>query len=96
MGSLYGTVLLAGIANAVEPGQNGTLARVMGEPLLAGSLCFGLALLCTIGALSAFLTEMLMASRGIRDQAARMEPEVEAPDPGDAENAGPDVTSTAN
>ena len=27
---------------------------------------FGIAILCTIGALSAFLTEVLLASRGIR------------------------------
>ena len=43
-------------------------------------LSFGLALICTIGALAAFLAEMLMASRGIRDQADRAAPAEEAPE----------------
>ncbi len=34
-------------------------------------MAFGLALLFTAGALGAFLIEMLLASRGIRDQAAK-------------------------
>lgn len=33
---LYGAVLLAGIANAIQPGQNGTLAKALPEPLTAG------------------------------------------------------------
>ena len=33
---LYGLVLLAGIANAVQPGQNGTLAKSFSQPLTAG------------------------------------------------------------
>jgi hypothetical protein len=33
-------------------------------------LAFGLALVLTVGALTAFLGEMLLASHGIRDQAA--------------------------
>lgn len=41
---LYGITLLAGVANAVEPGQNATLAKVSGHPLLAGLVCFLLAL----------------------------------------------------
>lgn len=39
---------------------------------------FGFALLCTVGALSMFLIEMLMASRGIRDQVAAANEGVEA------------------
>ena len=38
-------------------------------------LLFGLAILCTIGALTAFLFEMLLASRFIRARAARSEDE---------------------
>lgn len=33
---LYGVVLLAGIANAIQPGQNSTLARGLSQPLTAG------------------------------------------------------------
>lgn len=33
---LYGFVLLAGIANAIQPGQNGTLAKSFSQPLTAG------------------------------------------------------------
>lgn len=43
---LYGIALLAGVANAVEPGQNATLAKATGQHLLAGLLCFVTALLC--------------------------------------------------
>lgn len=43
---LYGIALLAGVANAVEPGQNATLAKATGQHLLAGLLCFATALLC--------------------------------------------------
>jgi hypothetical protein len=39
------------------------------RPGLSLFVAFGLALLFTIGALSAFLIEMLLASRGLRDQA---------------------------
>lgn len=53
---LYGFTLLAGIANAVEPGQNATLARVSGHPLLAGLVCFLLALVI-------FLAAILVAGR---------------------------------
>lgn len=33
---LYVFVLLAGIANAIQPGQNGALARSFSQPLVAG------------------------------------------------------------
>lgn len=33
---LYGLVLLAGISNAIQPGQNATLAKAMPQPLTAG------------------------------------------------------------
>ncbi|MCJ2052864.1 DMT family transporter [Methylobacterium sp. J-070] len=33
---LYGAVLIAGIANAIQPGQNSTLARSFSQPLVAG------------------------------------------------------------
>ncbi|MFK5599087.1 DMT family transporter [Methylobacterium sp. HMF5984] len=33
---LYGIVFLAGIANAVQPGQNATLAKGFSQPLIAG------------------------------------------------------------
>ena len=39
--------------------RNSTVASVL-------FILFGLAILCTIGALAAFVTEMLMASRGLR------------------------------
>ena len=39
------------------------------QPGVALFVAFGLALLFTIGALVAFLIEMLLASRGLRDQA---------------------------
>lgn len=45
---------------------------------------FGLALVLTMGALTAYLGEMLLASRGIRDQAAGA---AEAGDPADAPEA---------
>ncbi len=43
---LYGLALLAGVANAIEPGQNATLAKVSGQPMLAGIFCFALAMVC--------------------------------------------------
>ncbi|MDX7952391.1 DUF2721 domain-containing protein [Lichenihabitans sp. Uapishka_5] len=54
---------------------------------------FGFALICTGSALATFLVEVLMASRGIRDQVAAISEEVEAADPpdlgsGDASTAG--------
>ncbi|MEE7451266.1 hypothetical protein MRF4_27740 [Methylobacterium radiotolerans] len=51
---LYGLALLAGVANAIEPGQNATLAKVTGQPMLAGLFCFGLAIAC-------FLVAMIVA-----------------------------------
>jgi bacterial/archaeal transporter family-2 protein len=38
----YGLALLAGIASAIEPGQNASLAKATGTPLLAGLLCCAL------------------------------------------------------
>lgn len=33
---LYGIILLAGVANAIQPGQNATLAKAFSQPLTAG------------------------------------------------------------
>ncbi len=44
---------------------------------------FGFALLCTVGALSMFLTEMLLASRGIRAQVATASAERSGAEPSD-------------
>ena len=38
---LYGLVLLAGISNAVQPGQNATLAKALPQPLTAGLVVAG-------------------------------------------------------
>ncbi|SDN55089.1 transporter family-2 protein [Methylobacterium phyllostachyos] len=46
---LYGLALLAGVANAIEPGQNATLAKATGQPMLAGIFCFVLAIVCLFG-----------------------------------------------
>ncbi|MCJ2085961.1 DMT family transporter [Methylobacterium sp. E-005] len=46
---LYGLALLAGVANAIEPGQNATLAKATGQPMLAGIFCFALAMVCLFG-----------------------------------------------
>ncbi|MBP1180527.1 DMT family transporter [Methylobacterium sp. PvR107] len=46
---LYGFALLAGVANAIEPGQNATLAKVTGQPMLAGVFCFALSIACFLG-----------------------------------------------
>ncbi len=48
---LYGLTLLAGIANAIEPGQNATLAKATGHPVLAGLVCFLMALVIFIVAI---------------------------------------------
>ncbi|MBE7196553.1 MAG: DMT family transporter [Parafilimonas terrae] len=53
---LYGIALLAGVANAIEPGQNATLSRMSGQPILAGIVCFALALL-------SFLIAMLVTGQ---------------------------------
>jgi hypothetical protein len=65
-------------------------------------LCFGLALVCTIGALTAFLMEMLIASRGLRRNVAVHQLKIEADEAGaDAEpgeaptEAAHDVTNPA-
>ncbi|GJD78632.1 DMT family transporter [Methylobacterium gregans] len=44
---LYGVVLLAGIANAIQPGQNGALAKGFSYPLTAG-LVVGLGTFLTV------------------------------------------------
>jgi transporter family-2 protein len=49
---LYGLTLLAGVANAIEPGQNATLAKVTGHPILAGLVCFLSALVIFIAAIA--------------------------------------------
>ncbi len=54
----------------------GTLRETTGVGLLFGA--FGLALLFTVGALAAFLTEMLLASRGIRDHISNADEDGEA------------------
>ena len=56
----------------------GTLRDQAGFSLF---VAFGLALLFTVGALGAFLAEMLLASRGIRDQASGANEESEAAEP---------------
>lgn len=43
---LYAIAMLAGVANAIEPGQNASLAKATGQHLLAGAVCFTTALLC--------------------------------------------------
>lgn len=47
MWHLYGLVLLAGIANAIQPGMNGALAKAFPQPLTAG-LVVGLGTALTI------------------------------------------------
>ena len=55
---LYGVVLLAGIANAVQPGQTTQLAKSLGDPFTAGlvSMFVGTAGMFAIGLLSGHLT----------------------------------------
>lgn len=55
---LYGAVLLAGIANAIQPGQTTQLAKSLGEPLTAGliSMFVGSTGMLVIGLLSGHLT----------------------------------------
>jgi hypothetical protein len=68
----------------------GTLRDQAGASLF---VAFGLALLFTVGALAAFLIEMLLASRGIRDRATKADEDIDAADAADpeadtGENAG--------
>ena len=65
----------------------GTLRDEAGGTFLFA--CFGLALLCTAGALTAFLAEMLMASRGIRDQLSDAGNVVEAAEGSRQRSGGP-------
>lgn len=71
----------------------GTLREETGVGVLFVS--FGLALLFTVGALTAFMIEMLLASRGIRDRVAKADEEgdaaAETPDEGAHDSADPSV-----
>ena len=62
---LYGLALLAGVANAIEPGQNATLAKATGQPMLAGMFCFALAVICLV-------VTMVMARRLDRPSAGQV------------------------
>ena len=62
----------------------GTLREQAGVSLF---IAFGCALLFTVGALAAFLIEMLLASQGIRVEVAKANDEGEAADPPDNEGA---------
>lgn len=53
---LYGVVLVAGIANAIQPGQNATLAKALPYPLVAG-------LVVAIGTAACVLTVGLATGR---------------------------------
>ena len=66
----------------------GTLRDQTGAGLLFAS--FGLALLCTAGALTAFLVEVLIASRGIRDRVAAATDEIEPSEAPEGEQGGGD------
>lgn len=44
--------------------------------------CFGIALVCTVAAVGAFLVEILMAGRGIRDEVDRQQEHAEAAEAG--------------
>ncbi len=65
----------------------GTLRDSSGGILMFAA--FGLALVCTAGALSAFALEMLMASRGLRDEVAVHRREAQREGPIDAEPEAP-------
>jgi hypothetical protein len=56
-------------------------------------IAFGLALLFTVGALGAFLIEMLLASRGIRDQAANADEVDECAEPSEESGGQGEVAS---
>ena len=53
---LYGFVLFAGVANAIQPGQNGTLAKGLSQPLTAG-------LIVGVGTLTSVLAVGLVTGR---------------------------------
>ena len=67
---LYGIALVAGVANAIEPGQNATLAKVTGQPMLAGLFCFGLAIACFLAAMVVARVAMVV-TLGRRDSSTR-------------------------
>jgi len=84
---------LAGVATSVAALLLfvGTLRDRTGVSLF---LAFGLALVLTVGALTAFLGEMLLASHGIRDQAAGAAEEGETADgPEGGDHAAADKTA---
>ena len=41
--------------------------------------CFGAALICTVAAIAAFMTEILMAGRGVRDEVEHRQDAVTTP-----------------
>jgi hypothetical protein len=57
------------------------LGTLIDRPGITLLIAFGFALVLTVGALGAFLIEMLLASQGIRDQAAGASEAGEAPEP---------------
>jgi uncharacterized protein DUF2721 len=74
-------VLLASLAGVATCGATLTLfIGALRDRATAGVLfgLFGLALACTLGALVAYLTEMLMASRGVRAEVAASKQEADA------------------
>lgn len=45
---LYGVALLAGVASAIEPGQNAGLAKALAHPLLAGVISLAISLVTLV------------------------------------------------
>ncbi|MCJ2064614.1 DMT family transporter [Methylobacterium sp. J-088] len=43
MGFLYGLTVLAGVANATQPGQNARLSTSLGQPVTAALMSVGVA-----------------------------------------------------
>ena len=93
---LDATVVLGALAGAATCAAALTLfVGTLRDHTVKGFLfaAFGLALLCTMGALGAFLAEMLLASRGLRDRTAGNQERAEAaeaPD-SDADSASHDA-----
>ena len=50
---LYGIALLAGVASAVQPGQNAGLARSLARPLLAGAVSLGVSIAAIVAVMLA-------------------------------------------
>jgi hypothetical protein len=75
---LDGAVVLGAIGGASTCGTALALfvGTIRNDNLATALIClFAIALLCTIGALAAFLIEVLMASRGLRAMANRSDPD---------------------